>query len=132
MIPVDPQPVPDDFDEKVRQPGLRFLQENPDASASNLKPTWRACLDDLHEAYDGICAYLCIYIARVLLPTTDHFVCKSAPEHGRHLAYEWTNYRLACSLMNSRKGQIDFEYLERNFPLGARAIMEVEDRASGE
>jgi hypothetical protein len=34
--------------------------------------------------------------------TTDHFAAKASaePEH----AYEWLNYRLACGLMNSRKG----------------------------
>jgi hypothetical protein len=37
-------------------------------------------------------------------PTTDHFVAKSSrPED----AYEWRNYRLACQLMNSRKGAFD-------------------------
>lgn len=32
--------------------------------------------------------------------SVDHFIAKSA---SAGLAYEWTNYRLACSTMNSRK-----------------------------
>lgn len=31
MIPVAPQPEPDDFDAQVRQPGLRWLTENQGA-----------------------------------------------------------------------------------------------------
>lgn len=34
-------------------------------------------------------------------PTVDHFVAITSSELGQ--AYEWDNYRLACSLMNSRK-----------------------------
>ena len=45
---------------------------------------------------------MCLYIPRgVGAPSTDHMVPKSrAWQH----VYEWRNYRLACSLMNARKG----------------------------
>lgn len=119
MIRVELQREPPDFDERVRKHGLRALaelrglaaerrsgpQREPKASieAKDLPAYWTRCLDDLHRAYQGICAYACLYIPYVVgSKTTDHFVAKASakPEH----AYEWTNYRLACGLMNSRKG----------------------------
>jgi len=76
VIPVVPAPEPSRFDEEVRQPGL--------------------------SAYDRICAYVCVYIPPVTgQPSVDHMMPKSrAWNH----VYEWSNYRLACALMNSRKG----------------------------
>lgn len=119
MIRVELQPEPPDFREKVREHGLRALAElrgHPSEPRSGpkrkLKETiegkdlpeyWTRCLDDLHRAYRGVCAYACLYIPYVVgSKTTDHFVAKAstAPEH----AYDWSNYRLACGLMNSRKG----------------------------
>ena len=97
MIRVRLQPEPDDFDVKVRQPGIRALAEG----SYEPPPFWRRCLHQLWEAYKGICSYLCIYIppgtgAR----SVDH--CLPVSKR-RDLIYEWSNYRLACSLMNSRK-----------------------------
>lgn len=101
MIHVEPQPEPPSFDELVRQPGLRALA----AAKEELPPHWRACLDDLHERYRGICAYLCVLIPRATgARSVDHVTPKS---RRRDLAYEWSNYRLVCSLMNARKR--DFE-----------------------
>ncbi|WP_428264219.1 HNH endonuclease [Haliangium sp.] len=123
MIRVTPAPEPDDFDAKVRQPGLRALDElvgaspvrvkggkkrakiattKDDIPAAKFPPYWRAALDDLLESYDRICAYLCLYIPRGTgAPSTDHMVPKSKRWDR---VYEWDNYRLACSLINSRKG----------------------------
>jgi hypothetical protein len=95
---VEPQPEPADFDLKVRQPGRQALAKNP----RSLPTHWRLCLEQLWEAYGGICAYLSVRIppgtgAR----TVDHL----APRKKRpDLAYEWNNFRLVCSLMNARKG----------------------------
>jgi hypothetical protein len=101
VIHVDPQPEPPAFDARVRQPGQRVLAEGRDV----LPPLWQACLPDLYERYRGVCAYLCVYIPRATgARSVDHFVPKS---RRRDLAYEWTNYRLACSLMNSRKRDFD-------------------------
>ncbi|WP_395088895.1 hypothetical protein [Armatimonas sp.] len=105
MIPVALQPEPDDFDPKVRQPGLRWLAENPGVASSTFPPHWRKCLADLHAAYEGICAYACIYIEPVTgAQSVDHYIAKSLqPE----LTYEWSNYRLACALMNARKREFE-------------------------
>ena len=124
MIPVTPAPEPAAFDKKVRQPGLRAIAElageQPDPPrttgrpyspvaasrgeipAAKFPPYWREMLDDLMESYHRICAYLCLYIPRGTgAPSVDHAVAKS---RRWDLVYEWSNYRLACSQMNARKG----------------------------
>ncbi len=110
MIPVSPAPEPAAFDAAVRQPGLaalRRLAEKHGGSrdaipASEFPPLWRHSLDDLLTRYGRICSYLCLYIpAGVGAPSTDHMLAKST---AWQQVYEWGNYRLACSLMNSRKG----------------------------
>ena len=101
MIRVQPQPEPDDFDAKVRQPGLRALA----ADAGEPPSLWRDCSLQLWEAYRGVCSYLCVHIPQgTALRSVDHFLAKSKR---RDLIYEWSNYRLACSLMNSRKREFD-------------------------
>jgi len=101
VIHVEAKDEPPDFDERVRQPGLQALErgDNP------LPDYWRRCLDDLYDLYDGICAYACVFIPPVTGGrTVEHFAPKK--KHRDH-AYEWSNYRLVCSVMNSRKR--DFE-----------------------
>ncbi|MGJ7462111.1 hypothetical protein ACR80S_13505 [Halomonas sp. MA07-2] len=109
MIRVVPKPEPAEFDARVRQHGRAWLQERgwlrpqslPAGTGKELPTYWRECLGELHRRYDGICAYLCVYIERVTGgATVDHFIAKSPRPD---LAYEWDNYRLACSIMNSRK-----------------------------
>jgi len=110
MIPIRAQPEPADFNAKVRQRGRDWLLGKGVPPATKLpkgirlKPCWRRCLDQLHSSYSGICAYLCVFLEfEVGGVTTDHFVAKSGT---LSLAYEWDNYRLASSKINSRKGVI--------------------------
>jgi len=112
MIHVEPQPEPARFDVQVRSKGKAFLAKKGIAPGAvvpvgfKFEPYWRDCLDDLHRAYGGICAYLCIYFERGTgAGTVDHFVAKSTDR--AELAYEWGNYRLACAAMNSRKHRFD-------------------------
>ena len=107
MIPVAAKPEPAAFDAAVRQKGLAHLilgdfpLNLPLPPNADIEPYWRACLTDLHQAYGGVCAYLCVFFERVMGGgSVDHFIAKSA---NAGLAYEWDNYRLACSTMNSRK-----------------------------
>ncbi|MGE4339131.1 MAG: hypothetical protein AB7E55_24625 [Pigmentiphaga sp.] len=107
MIPVAAKPEPPTFDAKIRQKGLAYLAKKgiplnqPLPAKLEIQPYWRACLTDLHQAYGGICAYLGVFFERVMgSGGVDHFVAKSGQAS---LAYEWSNYRLACSTMNSRK-----------------------------
>jgi uncharacterized protein (TIGR02646 family) len=108
MIPVVAQPEPPSFDAKVRQKGRAWMQANhfdpaqPFPPKTKIKPYWTDCLSDLHTAYSGICAYMCVYIDKVTgAKTVDHFAAKSKATAQE--AYEWQNYRLVCALMNSRK-----------------------------
>lgn len=107
MIPVQAKPEPAAFDTEVRQKGLAHLAakgfslNQPLPPKADIEPLWRACLTDLHQAYAGVCAYLGVYFERVMGGgSVDHFIAKSG---FAGLAYEWSNYRLACSTMNSRK-----------------------------
>src|SRR5208283_4709035 len=51
-----------------------------------------------------ICAYMCVFIEPVTgVPTVDHMLPKSMVWE---LVYEWANYRLACSLVNTWKGDV--------------------------
>ena len=72
MIPVAVHPEPAAFDAQVRQKGLAHLRKKgfplgqllpPKAE---IEPYRRACLTDLHQAYGGVCAYLCILFERVV------------------------------------------------------------------
>lgn len=102
MIPVSPAPEPENFDRTVRQPGLAAMAANP--SPPSPPSFWRKATPDMMRAYHQICAYFCIYMEFINSPTIDHFIAKS---RNREMIYEWSNYRLACSLANSRKR--DFE-----------------------
>ena len=115
MIPVVPASEPHTFEEAVRQPGLRALEKLAErhyggvkeAIPSNKFPAyWRHSLKDLLKGYHRICSCLCLYIppgtgAR----SVGHMIAKS---QRWEFVYEWCNYRLACSLMNARKGAVGF------------------------
>lgn len=77
------------------------VTELEDIPAKKLPDLWRKALPDMLERYERVCAYVCVYIERITgSPSVDHWVPKSVdPE----LAYEWSNFRLACSLINARK-----------------------------
>ena len=108
MIHVDPKPEPTDFDKNVRKKGLAWLKKKQLSlrkkipSGTKLPTYWRDCLDDLYWLHDGICSYLAVHFERVTgAGSVDHFVAKSQKAG---LAYEWSNFRLACSAMNRDKG----------------------------
>lgn len=111
MIHVDAQPEPAPFDSEVRQRGFAWLNKNkialdqPLPPKTELEPYWRNCLDDLHSSYHGCCAYLAVFFERMTGGgSVDHFIAKS---ERADLVYDWSNYRLACSRMNSRKREYD-------------------------
>jgi hypothetical protein len=122
MIPVTPAPEPPGFDRRVRQPGLiaiaelvgepptikrrgprrKQIADRPEDIASEcFPPFWRDALHDMMRAYHRVCAYMAVYIEEITgAGTVDHMIPRSV--EWRHV-HEWDNYRLACSLMNSRK-----------------------------
>jgi hypothetical protein len=101
VIPIQQQPEPTDFESKVRSKGLIFLKKTPRPQTWDNREYWRESLKDIYNAYHKTCAYSAQWIPWIEgSPTVDHFIPKSVkPE----LAYEWTNFRLSCLKMNSRK-----------------------------
>lgn len=104
MIFVEQKQEPQGFNLHVRKPGQRFLRNTPRPTSREFSKHayWRFITQDLHDAYDSICAYTCHWIARDTgWASVEHFVPKSAQPA---LAYEWNNFRLVCGRMNGRKG----------------------------
>jgi hypothetical protein len=101
LLPVAGQPEPTNFDARVRIPGGEALEQGRDP----LPSYWTRCLPELLAAYSYICAYSCLRIAPATgAVSVEHFSAKSS---ARALAYEWSNYRLVCARMNSRKREYD-------------------------
>lgn len=102
MIHVLPRPEPAEFAALVSTPGQNWLALNPTRKPKEKLPShWRAGMPHLRLAYKGICAYFCCYVRSATGgSSTDHFVPKSKD---RASTYAWSNYRFACSRMNSRK-----------------------------
>jgi hypothetical protein len=102
VIPVQEQPEPSDFAQKVRKPGTAFLRQINHPPNWENREYWRNALPALYQSYAGICAYSAHWIPNDTgVATVDHFIPKSdAP----HLAYEWSNYRLTSLKLNGRKG----------------------------
>lgn len=111
VIPVDRQPEPADFNDKVRKPGADWLAANGIPARSPLPPGktlpsyWTRALEQLGAAYSNVCCYFAVRIDTVTGDlTTDHFIPKSKDPGS---AYEWTNLRLACLPANRRKREYD-------------------------
>jgi len=105
MIPVKPQPEPDDFDRLVRIPGKNFLKglfgAKPTDKQWRENDDWKEVRSELIESYHRICAYYAHWIPSAsCIANIDHFIPKSVEPK---LAYEWSNFRLACPLANTRK-----------------------------
>lgn len=68
-------------------------------------PYWRDVMDEMWDAYHGLCAYLAMYIEPATgSASVDHVVPRS---HSWRLVYEWSNYRLAASLINGKKSDLE-------------------------
>jgi hypothetical protein len=127
MIPVQMKPEPLDFNDKVRKKGKIFLQKisHPKTKDWEDKEYWREAIPDLCVAYDSVCAYCAQWISTGTgTPTVDHFISKTKTPS---LAYEWSNFRLVCLKLNSRKGVADiidpFTVQEGFFNLDLRTFM---------
>jgi len=63
--------------------------------------------DEMYDAYEGICMYCASWTPRTprggafLQTTIDHYIPKSVSPH---MAYQWSNFRLSRSDLNTRKG----------------------------
>ena len=66
-------------------------------------PYWGKALDDMMELYNHVCAYSCFRIHPVTGGrSVDHLAPKS---QDWNRVYEWDNYRLASTMLNSRKNK---------------------------
>lgn len=101
MIRVIPQPEYPAFQSEVRNPGAAFLVTCPEPTSNQWKRKnyWSRAARELRAAYSGICAYTAMYLPEQ--GSVDHFRPKSVYPH---LAYEWSNFRLASGRINSSKG----------------------------
>lgn len=122
MIPVVAAEEQEDFDERVRRPGLdaiaelvgeepsrrrrgrrrQQVAETREEIPSNKFPAfWRNVLPDMLVAYERRCAYLALYIEHATgNPSVDHVVPQS---RAWDQVYEWSNYRLAAATVNTKK-----------------------------
>lgn len=103
MIKVSPAQEPITFQNSVRSPGAGYLASlNGGAPDFRGREYWRNCIAELHKAYNSICAYTCHWIPiDTGSDTVEHFIPKSV---NAAQAYEWSNFRLVCGRLNSRKG----------------------------
>ena len=105
MRHIAPQSEPDHFTARVRTRGRAYLARigrTPTTKEWSSHSYWREMLEELHDAYGGICAYSCHFIQYDTgADTVEHFLSKNT--HPLQ-AYEWDNYRLVCSTLNGRKG----------------------------
>jgi uncharacterized protein (TIGR02646 family) len=107
LIPVKPQPEPKNFKKDVGKPGSDWIEKSrldplkPVPKGTKIPNYWTKTLPELRRVYDGVCAYVCAYIELVTgSPSVEHCVPKSK---ALNQVYEWNNYRLACTKINSRK-----------------------------
>jgi hypothetical protein len=103
MIGVIAKPEYQKFDGEVRKPGANFLATCPTPTSAQFKKKnlWSKAARELHAAYSGVCAYTAMYLPEQ--GSVDHFLPKAAYPH---LAYEWSNFRLASGRVNSSKGNL--------------------------
>lgn len=105
MLKFNPPLEPQDFDEKVRQPGNNWLAKNTDHKKRPID-YWSKFKSDLADGFNNLCGYSVMYEP---VGTLEHFL---SCENYRHLTYEWSNYRFASGWVNSSKGTLDNQVLD--------------------
>jgi hypothetical protein len=105
VIKVKAVPKPESFDVEARQPGEQWLAAN--TTAKQAKPLWAPFRIDLEKGFGSLCGYSAMRDQTG--GTVDHY---RSFKNFRHLAYEWSNYRFASSLMNAIKQNADDAVLD--------------------
>ena len=108
MIPFSPVPEPEDFDADCRKKGQQWWTRKMVAvftggrvpKSSEYPGYWKAFRNDLRRGFLGLCGYCAMHVPSGL-EQVEHFV---GVQEDPSLAYEWSNYRCAQSLMNQIKG----------------------------
>jgi hypothetical protein len=107
MIHFERPAEPGNFQETVEVPGKDWLRDHPNANPKEFPKYWKTCQPELARGFRCLCAYSLMHIS--CSGVVDHYLSKS---RDRGLAYEWSNYRYACSTMNSRKWTFDERILD--------------------
>jgi len=149
MIRVNMPEEPDCFDEKVRQSGLAFLeqqgqdpQQEPQ-SGSRLWGNrdgnfWTAVKDDLRTGYKNRCVYSCFVLEderqpdNSLRPThsIDHFQPRSRSP--AYLAYEWSNLRWTWNVIDNECKKDHFISEEHDPTRLTHNIVELQEDENGD
>jgi hypothetical protein len=98
VIPFEPRPKPEGFEDRVEKRGTAWLSAN---RTGRIPPYWREFRADLADAFGSLCAYGAMFET---VGTVDHFV---SIHEDRSLAYDWSNYRFASQWLNSSKQALD-------------------------
>lgn len=104
MIPVARVAEPGEFDVRVRQKGQAWLAERPQGRPLAL---WAEFTPVLAKGFQDLCGYAAMKVHSG--GTVDHYISVSTR---RDLAYEWSNYRFASSLLNTIKWTADDTVLD--------------------
>ncbi len=112
MIQVTLPSPPANYGSEVKRPGETFLRNNPNPTNRDWQNHryWHKIHDYLYSEHSGICLYCASWTPRRQQSGTmdhtsvDHFIPKSS---NAQLAYEWSNYRMCRSRLNSYKA--DFQ-----------------------
>src|SRR5262245_30183333 len=110
MIGVEPASEPPSFDERVRQPGQRWLAKGDGRATPGY---WRRAARDLRKAFHDRCGYTAMWLSAP--GTVDHFV---SGDEDPTLLYEWRNLRYAAAWINSSKGALRAEEVLDPFEVG--------------
>lgn len=107
MMRVDLKPEPPVFEDRVRKKGQRYLAKVPSPTKQQWAEHayWTDVKFALHDAYCGICNFVCHWIP----PDTGSITVEHYKPKAKYPAdaYEWANYRLMCGTLNGRKS--DYE-----------------------
>jgi hypothetical protein len=100
MIPFRLADEPPAFDEKCRQPGMKWLAENP--GYDRPKDYWSPFERDLYRAFNSMCGWTAMTIMR---GQVDHFIPVATLKQAGldKLAYEWSNFRYIDGWINQKK-----------------------------
>jgi len=95
-----PTAEPADFNARCREPGLLWLQQNPEYDRP--RDYWSQFENDLRNAFSELCAYCVMLVNKGVV---DHFVpIAQLKQQQRHAeAWEWSNFRYAESYFNQKK-----------------------------
>lgn len=122
MIPVPKLTLgnqPGLFERNCRTPGNAWLTAYPEKDPHKKSKWWSQFQPDLARHFSYRCGWLATSIE--MEGIVEHYLScgnrkdghkRTIPSPHRHLAFEWTNYRYASGVVNSRKGNYDDAVLD--------------------